>query len=138
MLMDSFGSINSQNLWLRSNGVDMVIGYRALRRDAWHRTVNSQLGNWIARKFHGIRAGDINCAYKLMRREALASLPLRSHGAMISTELLALSGRGRMEAEGITGGAFPPAIRTGDGGDPQVILRTVREFLRMQRALVNS
>src|ERR1039457_5019147 len=75
------------------DSVDMVIGYRVDRQDPWFRKVNSRIGNWIARRQFGVRARDINCAYKLLRRAALQQLPLVSNGAMINTELLAHAAR---------------------------------------------
>ena len=71
--------------------IDMVIGYRVERQDRWHRKLNSRFGNYIARTLLAVSARDINCAYKLLRREALSGLTLKSSGAMISTELLALA-----------------------------------------------
>ena len=88
--------------------VDMVLGYRENRQDPWHRKLNSKVGNWLARTLLGVRVRDINCAYKLFRRELLQSLPLASDGAMINTELLALAAR--------AGWSF--RVRNADGSKP--------------------
>lgn len=114
--------------------IDLVIGYRARRRDSRHRKLNSQIGNRIARAVFGVRARDINCAYKLIRRESLARLSLRSGGAMINTELLALAAQAEWKIRELPVAHFPRRFGKATGAKPAVIWRTVLEFLRCYSA----
>lgn len=117
--------------------IDMVIGYRANRQDSWHRKLNSRIGNAIARALLGVRARDINCAYKLLRREALRHLPLSCDGAMISTELLALASRAGWRLEELPVTHFPRRFGQPTGARPRVILRTILEYFQIRRRLAH-
>ncbi len=115
------------------DSVDAVIGYRADRQDAWHRKFNSRVGNWFARKAFSLTARDINCAYKLLRRESLRRLPLRCDGTMISTELLALAGRAGWKFHELPVSHFSRKFGTSTGAKPVVIWRTILEFFQVLR-----
>ena len=67
---------------------EVVIGYRAIRQDSFHRKLNALLWNGLMRLVFHLRIRDIDCAFKIIRRDRVSELPLVSHGAMISTELL--------------------------------------------------
>jgi glycosyltransferase involved in cell wall biosynthesis len=112
---------------------DAVIGRRAQRADAWHRSLISAIGNWIARKSFKLRARDINCAFKLIRRDTLRTLSLKSDGAMISAELLACATHASCRIRELP---VPHRIRahgSATGARPAVIWRTVVEFIRVWR-----
>lgn len=115
--------------------IDMVIGYRERRQDAWHRTFNSRLGNSMARRLLHVRARDINCAYKLMRRDLLMRLPLRSDGALISAELLALARRARWQIKERPVLHFSRKSGNATGANPLVILRTIQEYFQLRGRL---
>lgn len=112
---------------------DAVIGRRAHRADAWHRSLISAVGNWIARKSFKLRARDINCAFKLIRRDALRTFSLKSHGAMISAELLACATRAGCRVRELPVPHRSRAHGSATGARPAVIWRTVVEFIRLWR-----
>ncbi len=66
----------------------VVIGYRVDRQDHWMRKLNAFAWAVLQRLFFGLRVRDIDCAFKLFRREVLEGMPMRSDGAFLSTELL--------------------------------------------------
>lgn len=74
---------------LFADGADMVAGYRARRADPWTRKAASFGFNLLARLATGIRARDVDCAFKLFRRSFLDSIRLASDGFLIDTELFA-------------------------------------------------
>ena len=74
-------------------GADIVVGYRAQRRDSTVRSVLSGGYNTLVRGLLDVNVRDINCAFKLMRREALARLALTSDGYAINAEILARAAR---------------------------------------------
>jgi glycosyltransferase involved in cell wall biosynthesis len=117
--------------------IDMVIGYRARRHDAWHRKLNSLVGNWIVRSLLGVRVRDINCAYKLLRRESVACLALHSNGALINTELLALAGRAGWKVKELPVKHLPRRCGRSTGANPMVIFRTVLEYFQLRRRLID-
>ncbi|MDE2172445.1 MAG: glycosyltransferase family 2 protein [Patescibacteria group bacterium] len=65
-----------------------IIGYRAPRRDPFFRLVNAYGWNRFIRFFFGLKVRDIDCAFKLIRRKLLQSIPIRSTGSAVSAEIL--------------------------------------------------
>jgi len=119
---------------------DVVIGYRAPRRDPFMRLVNAKVWNILNRIIFGLKVKDIDCAFKLFRRSVLADLEIKSGGAAFSAELmLKLQRQGhRFKEVPIT--HYPRQVGAGStGAHPKVIIRAFREMLSMARepGLVN-
>jgi len=75
------------------DGVDAAIGYRERRRDPWNRLFTAWVYNRLVRILFGSTFRDVDCAFKLFRREVFVRVPLaqvRSDGAFFSAELLLL------------------------------------------------
>jgi len=78
---------------------------------------------------------DVNCAFKLLRREALAGIVLEAEGAMVSAELLArLQTRGIRMVE-VAVDHFPRRHGASSGASPRVIVRAFVELARLYRRL---
>ena len=68
---------------------DIVVGYRIKRADPPHRLLNAWAWGTLVRglfRLKGVR--DIDCAFKIIRRDVFKAFKLETTGAMISTELL--------------------------------------------------
>ncbi len=87
----------SRLIELTNSGRDklLALGYRVNREDSFHRKMNASLFNAAMRLILGIRGvRDIDCAFKLIPREAMRAIPpLTSEGALISAELIARCSR---------------------------------------------
>ncbi len=118
---------------LRDN--DMVLGERTDRRDRWHRKLNSQIGNFLARAVLGVRVRDINCAYKLFRTSLIKRLSLASDGALINTELLAIANRLGWSYVQVPVRHFPRTFGTPTGARLSVIARTFVEYFALRKRL---
>jgi glycosyltransferase involved in cell wall biosynthesis len=67
---------------------DVVVGFRSPRADgAWRRFI-AWGWNWLVWGALGIRFRDLDCAYKLFRREALRQIELQTSGSAVSAELM--------------------------------------------------
>jgi len=112
---------------------DIVAGYRLRRRDPWHRRLYALLfGRVLVRALLGVRVRDLNCAFKLVRRDLAARLALKSEGALINAELLgkALRARARIVEVGVH--HLPRRAGTPTGGKPAVIARAFRELAALR------
>lgn len=59
-------------------GYDVVVGWKQVRNDPWHKTVPSRIFNsWISRTFK-LPLHDVNSGFKAIRGEVAAQLPLWS------------------------------------------------------------
>ncbi len=113
---------------------EVVLGYRAKRRDPFMRLVNAKGWNLLNRLLFGLRVKDIDCAFKLFKREVVADLPLKTRGAMLSAEMLI-----RMQKKGIVFKEVPvthlPRTQgVPTGANPHVIARAFRELLGLYKS----
>lgn len=67
---------------------DLVAGYRIRRRDSFPRRFLSAGYHRLAERFFGIRVQDVNCAFKLIRKNVLEDLKIESDRFFVDTELL--------------------------------------------------
>ena len=116
---------------------DVVAGYRKQRCDPLMRRMNAWAWNRLVRLLFYVPVRDIDCAFKLFRRSALAGVRIESGGAMINTEIMVkLSRAGRTVVEvGVT--HHPRTAGDAHGANPRVILRAFREVTRMYPSLTD-
>lgn len=69
-------------------GVDAILGYRVGRQDGAFRLMVSNGYNGLASFAFGMDVRDLNCSFKLFRREALTSLHLEEDHFFIDTEIV--------------------------------------------------
>jgi glycosyltransferase involved in cell wall biosynthesis len=67
---------------------DLVNGYKIQRRDPWHRVVIGDIYNRCARSMFRIPIRDIDCDFRLIRRELMDRLDLQSTSGAICPELV--------------------------------------------------
>lgn len=75
---------------------DVVVGYRMGRSDPAIRHVLSRGYNFLARHVVGVDLRDINCAFKLLHRDAFRRLGLEATGFAINAELALCARLARM------------------------------------------
>jgi len=67
----------------------LVVGYRAPRHDAWPRRVAGAVYSRVVSTLLGIDGvRDVDCAFKLVKRQWLGGAPLRSRTGVVNAELL--------------------------------------------------
>lgn len=114
---------------------DIVAGYRAPRRDPWHRRALAFGWGMAVRALFGLRVRDIDCAFKVFRRHVIASMPLASLGAFVNTEILV-----RAMSAGFRIHQIPVSHRRRlhgrqSGARPRVMLRAIVELTLLYREL---
>ena len=87
------------------------------------------------RRMFRLPVHDVDCAFKLIRRDLLERIELVSSGAMISTELVAKSLQlgARLTERGVHHRARPAGEQS--GANPRVVLRAFLELFRLRGAL---
>lgn len=58
------------------DGWDLVCGWKAIRHDPWHKTLPSRLYNGCVARLFNLSIHDVNCGYKVMRKDVAKSLTL--------------------------------------------------------------
>jgi dolichol-phosphate mannosyltransferase len=116
------------------NKADIVIGYRKKRNDPnifKRLLLMNMLKIWDLVLFH-FYFRDIDCGFKMFSREALDKIgPLRSEGAMITTEILAKAKKKKLKIKEVGVNHYPRMHGAQSGANFPVILRAVLESLQL-------
>jgi glycosyltransferase involved in cell wall biosynthesis len=114
---------------------DIVAGYRARRADPFHRRFNAWGWNVLVRMILGLKIKDIDCAFKLFRREVFMDVKLETVGAMINTEILTLAQRKGLKIKEVPVSHYPRQAGEQTGANFKVILKALRELFVMREKL---
>ena len=113
---------------------DLVIGFRVYRYDSVLRSITSWCYNRLVAVLFRVRVRDVDCAYKLMRREVFERLTLESTDFFIDTEIVARARKWnfRIAQRGVRHYPRPAGETTVRPGD---IPRTLKTVTRMWRRI---
>jgi len=123
-----FDLMEIEKLLAHTDDFDIVVGYRSPRRDPWPRRLLAWGWGKLVAQLFDLEVRDIDCAFKVFRREVLESLPIESVGAFVNTEILAraLAGGWRIQQVPVTHRRRRKGTQT--GAHPRVILRAFAEL----------
>ena len=115
-------------LLARAAEADIVAGYRRHRRDPLPRRLNAWAFFTLVRLLFGRLVIDVNCAFKLIRRDLLARMELHSEGALINTEVLVLARQMHARVVEVPVHHFPRRSGKQTGANLRVVLRAFGEL----------
>jgi glycosyltransferase involved in cell wall biosynthesis len=111
---------------------DVISGYRFDRTtEGLKRTIYSIVYNWMVRVLFGISVRDVNFSFKLMKREVLEAVQLRSEGSLIDAELIVKARNRGYVIQQIGLDYFPRTMGTSHLSSPTVILKMLRELVTL-------
>lgn len=111
---------------------DVISGYRFDRTtEGMRRTLYTILYNWLIRILFNISIRDINFSFKLMRREVLQAIDLKSEGSLIDAELIVKARNHGFFVQQIGLDYFPRVMGTSHLSSPTVILKIFREMFTL-------
>jgi len=114
------------------NNNDLVIGYRETRRDNFVRHLLMNMLKVWDLIFFGFKFKDIDCGFKMLRKEAVEKImPLRSEGAMITTEILAKAKNKKLKIAQVPVSHFPREYGQQSGANLFVVTRAILESLTL-------
>jgi glycosyltransferase involved in cell wall biosynthesis len=113
-----------------SKTCDLAVGYRLKRADPMIRKLNAFMWGSLVKLLLKFRVRDVDCAFKLIKKEVIDRAKLESEGALISTELLAKAAKMGYKI-GETGvHHYPRKAGTQTGADIKVILKAFVELFK--------
>ena len=119
----------------RIQEADMVIGYRYARSDPWFRSLFGHGWSWLVNLLFGYTARDVDCAYKLLKRQVIDTVQVESGGAMFSAELLVRAKKARFRIVEEPVSHYPRVAGSQTGARPDVVLRAFRELFKLRGRL---
>ena len=111
---------------------DVISGYRFDRTtEGLKRTVYTILYNWLIRILFRISIRDINFSFKLMKREVLQAIDLKSEGSLIDAELIVKARNHGFFVQQIGLDYFPRVLGTSHLSSAGVIVKIFRELVKL-------
>ena len=121
---------------LRLYNADLISAYRFDRTgEGYTRAIYTFFYNLLIRTMFGVKARDINFAFKLVRRRVLDGIELRSEGSFIDAELIIRAIRSGFELQQFGVDYFPRTMGESTLSSPGVITTIVREMVTLRSEL---
>lgn len=117
---------------------DIVSCYRLNRQDPLNRKINGWCWTRLVCLVFGLHMRDVDCAFKLYRREVFDNMPLCSTGALIDTEVMARATRKgcRIRQTGVHHYARTAGMQT--GANLRVVLRAFVELFQLRKRILKG
>lgn len=114
---------------------DIVSCYRLNRQDSAVRRINGFCWTKLVCLLFGMKVRDIDCAFKLYKREIFDNIKLLSTGALIDAEILARAVRKgyRCTQKGVH--HYPRAAGAQTGARPGVVFRAFKELFKLYKQI---
>ncbi len=109
----------------------VIIGYRHSRADGGMRVLNAKLFKMYIDLLFRLHIRDIDCAFKLLRRDTLKSVHLESTGAFTSSELLYKLKKHGVLVKQLPVDHLPRQFGNPSGNNPRVVIKAGLEALRL-------
>ena len=117
---------------------DIVSGYRINRQDSLMRSLNGFLWGLLVRTVLGFKCRDVDCAFKLYRREIFERIPIKSSGALIDAEILARAKRAGYRLAQMPVHHRPRMAGEQTGANPKVVFKAFKELWKLRKDIVGT
>lgn len=112
-------------------GCDIVSCYRSKRSEGLLRGFNAACWSALVRIMFRLPLKDIDCAFKLYKREIFKTMALKSTGALIDTEILARASRKGFKIVQMPVKHYPRTYGKSTGNNPVVIFKAFYELFKL-------
>ena len=111
---------------------DIVSCYRLNRRDSLLRKINGWCWTKLVCLLFGLKIRDVDCAFKLYRREIFDNIKLTSAGALIDAEILTRAARKGYRITQMPVHHYPRTAGAQTGANLRVIFRAFKELFKLR------
>jgi len=121
----------------KKTNADLVIGTYIKRQVSFFRKINTFLWQKLMQILFGLKIKDIDCAFKLIRKKMIDSIPkLQSQrGAFISTELLVKAKSKGFQIIEVPVHHYPKVFGKSTANNLNVIISSLIDALKLKKAL---
>lgn len=109
---------------------DVLSGYVTKKALSLHRTVQSEVWNWLIRILFFVWCRDINCAMKMYKRKVLESISIKSSSCFIDAEMIIKAKKAGFKVAQFPVTHFPRTTGLASGSKMSVIVPTVIEMVK--------
>ncbi|HUT53838.1 MAG TPA: glycosyltransferase family 2 protein [bacterium] len=112
-------------------GHRFITGLRARRADPWRRRAYGFIFSAAVRALFKVKATDVNCAFKLFRKDLISGHEFLSRGALINAEILAVAAKQGVDPVEIAVTHKPRLKGFNTGGSARVMARAGKEIVAL-------
>jgi glycosyltransferase involved in cell wall biosynthesis len=129
----NFSEITKFIVKQRKTGADLVVGYYLKRAVSFRRKLNTWLWQLIVRILFGLNVRDIDCGFKLIKKQVIDQIPrLKSgRGAFISSEFLIKAQKLGFKIVEVGVNHYPRIAGQGTGANIDVIINSFVDLFKL-------
>lgn len=117
---------------------DIVSCYRINRQEGLIRKINAWCWTKLVCLVFGLKLRDIDCAFKLYKREIFDNIGILSTGALVDAEILARAIRKGYTITQVGVTHLPRMTGTSTGANLAVIFRAFKELLKLRKEIISD
>jgi len=117
---------------------DIVTGFRINRQDNLARKINAFCWTTLVNLLFGMKIKDMDCAFKLYKRQIFDNIKLKSTGALINTEIFARANNKGFKVFQLGVHHYPRTAGRQTGAKLTVILRAFKELFALYKQIKND
>ena len=123
----------------KKTNADLVIGYYIKRKVFILRKLNTFIWQYLVRLFFGLNVRDIDCAFKLIKKEVVESIPKleAQRGAFISTEFLVKAKIKKFKIIEIPVHHYTRVAGASTGANIDVIIGSFKDLFKLRKKIKN-
>ena len=114
---------------------DIVIGFRTKRQDPFYRRLNAFGWNTLIRLMLGLRVKDINCGFKIFRKNVFDKISIDAIGAMVNADILSQAVKFGFRIKEVPVRHYPRLKGKQTGANIRVIFKAFKELMRLHNKL---
>jgi glycosyltransferase involved in cell wall biosynthesis len=114
---------------------DIVIGYRKKKQYSTYRKVTSLMYNFVLRLLFGIDYVDIDCAFKLFKRDLFDKIKIKTKDAFIDAEIMIKAHKLGYTTTEVGVKHLPRLDGISTAARPSIILKTIKEIYIFKQEL---
>ena len=111
---------------------DISTGYRKKRRDPLHRVIIGKAYTLLSAGLFGLRYQDVNCGFKLCKKEVFDSLDITSHAGIFYTEVFIKAEEKGCRITERSIKHYPRSTGKQTGASTRVILKALNDLIRLK------
>ena len=114
---------------------DIAAGFRIKRSDPIHRVINGKAYNLLVRLLFGLKVRDIDCAFKIVKKGVVDTIPLKSESQFVSAELLIKAKKKGFTIKQVGVHHFPREKGKPTGNSLRAIIGSFSELFKLWKEL---
>ena len=125
-----------QKMFCFLGNCDIIMGYRYKRKDPFYRIILAKIYSYLVLLFFGLVLKDVNCGFKLLKKEVVKEANLNCKGGAFYTEILLKAKNRGYRIKEVPVRHFPRLRGKQTGANPKTIFNAITDLVRLKYVLI--